>query len=1003
VEGDYEPGYTLWLTVTESDSTTEKGTATLETQEIPWWGGRTGFSTNLGDPWDPERPDIQAGDYVYGEMDNGYTSTVRMGLITGTLDLEADTIAGKIYADWFTGTLDGWCNVWEEGGPGDGFQFDADGGSYFCDFGAMGWDLQAGQQVGIQYREPDGDTVINMFEAPWMRVNAGDDWVGGNYPAGRTFWITVTDSLGNPKGYAETVSDSSSGWGGHGFETRDEDWLGIRPDIQPYDRVYIRCDDGYTHDIQVGDIADDLDVEENTISGTITADWFDETLDVRCEVWGIQNGPDGIDTTAEPDGGSFFCDFDDVGWDLLPGQSVAVQYRDPDDGDRIINTFQGPAPDMRVEKWAEGSGEALPGGLAVFTIRYRNEGEATANEVTITDTLDTNMHYEADSSGDLAPTFDGNQVIWTLGPVAPNEEFQFQIVVSNTANIDDDLVNRVEIWAAYDYRDWNNDDEAWIHIRGDGASDVYVNKRAEPNNPVPGGTYIYEIDYGNDGPVATGWTVLTDTLPVGTQIVDWYSEEGYGLWNPDKSTLSKLILEAPTLPGGWQDRIILRVRVSPAVQVGTQLTNTVELDIPVDYAYDLHDDVWVGEPRWNSHVNKDFGGGTLAPGGEIEYNVHLRNQGNEDTRTWLTDTLPAGTQLSEVWRWDGQQSIEFWPDILQGQTAVWDLGEMLPGQYYDLNIRLNIDHATEPGTVLTNCVNIGLDGDDGWPYDNEDCVVDTVRHPGPNLRLHKKVDWEWEGQLRYDIEFENIGTEILYDVVITDILPANTTLSNWWHDFWEDLDCVEDAGQLICTVSRLEPGWSSRIKFHADLAPGIVGDKGLSFLNVAEAPIDDDVYPEDNYAEVTANTGPDIYAKKWISGGQPTPGGTVTFTVEFGNQNQRPWDSSGDSRIIDTLPPEMTFVTATDPDDPSQEWLPNIDGNELQWDWGWMNHENWWRFYLVVDIAGTVEAGDVLTNTVEAWSNDPGDLEGDYDNNVYDLPVTVTLNKVYLPIVLKKR
>jgi len=1002
VEGNYEPGHTLWLTVTESNGATEKATATLQTQEIPWWGGRTGFSTNLGDPWDPERPDIQAGDYVYGEMDNGYTSTVRMGLITGTLDLEADTIAGKIYADWFTGPLDGWCGVREEGGPGDGFQFDPDGGSYFCDFGAMDWDLRAGHQVGIQYREPDGDTVINIFEAPWMRVNAGDDWVGGNYPPGHTFWITVTDSLGTPKGYAETVSDSSRGWGGDGFETRDEHWLGIRPDIEPYDRVYIRSDDGYTHVIQVGDIADDLNVEENTISGTITADWFDETLDVRCEVWGVQDGPDGIDTTAEPDGGSFFCDFDDVGWDLQPGQSVAVQYREPDDGDRIINTFQEPAPDMRVEKWVEGSGEALPSGLAVFTIRYRNEGEATANPVIITDTLDTNMHHEADNSGATSTTFDGNQVIWTLGPVAPNEEIQFQLVVSNTANVDDDLVNRVEIYAEHDYHDWNNEDEAWIHIRGDGAADVYVNKNAQPNDPVPGGTYLYEIDYGNSGPVATGPVVLVDTLPTGTRIEDWYSDGGYDLWDDSNSTVDQLILEAPTLPADWGDRIILRVKVNPGVQVGTQLTNTVELDIPVGYASHLHDDVWVGDPRWNSHVDKDFGWGMLVPGGELEYNVHVRNGGNQDTQTWLTDTLPAGTHLAEAWRWDGQQSTTFWPDILEGQTAVWDLGGMLPGQYYDLNIRLGIDHATEPGTVLTNCVRIGLDGDDSWPYDNEDCVIDTVRDHGPNLRVSKDYEWNWDGgteyRIQYEIRFENLGTETLYDVDIVDTPPAGTHFDgNWRHDFWRGITFEQVGNQLIWTLEELQPGDRSRIRFEVrlDSAPA----QGKQFVNLLEAPIDGDVYPDDNYADVTAGTGPDIYVKKWISGGQPTPGGTVTFTVEFGNQNQWPWDSTGDSRIVDTLPPEMSFVTATHPDDPSQEWLPYIDGNELQWDWGWMGHQNWWRFYLVVDIADTVETGDVLVNRIEAWSN--ADWDADELNNIFDLPMTITLNKIYLPIVLK--
>ena len=179
IEGNYEAGHTLWITVTESDGVTVKATATLDTQEIPWWGGDPGFSTNLHDPWVPGQPDIAAGDWVYGLLSNGYTSTVRVGTINGNLDVEADTVAGTIHANWFTEMLDASCGVWEDNGPGQGFTVDPDGGSYLCDFGEMGWDLLPGQNVGVQYREPNGDSVINVFRepAPELRI---DKWADGS-------------------------------------------------------------------------------------------------------------------------------------------------------------------------------------------------------------------------------------------------------------------------------------------------------------------------------------------------------------------------------------------------------------------------------------------------------------------------------------------------------------------------------------------------------------------------------------------------------------------------------------------------------------------------------------------------------------------------------------------------------------------------------------------------------------------------------------------------------
>jgi hypothetical protein len=168
VEGRYEVGHTVWLTVTNQMGTV-KATAELETQEIPWWEpGQTGFSTHLGNPWVPEPPDLVPGDEVDGRMDNGQVSTVHVGEILGTVDLELDTVEGSVYAeDWPGSTLPGRCSVWEEGGPTIEFAVNADHGAYSCDLGALGWDLQRGQTVAVQYQEPDADWVINVFREGW--------------------------------------------------------------------------------------------------------------------------------------------------------------------------------------------------------------------------------------------------------------------------------------------------------------------------------------------------------------------------------------------------------------------------------------------------------------------------------------------------------------------------------------------------------------------------------------------------------------------------------------------------------------------------------------------------------------------------------------------------------------------------------------------------------------------------------------------------------------------
>jgi hypothetical protein len=339
--GNYPAGHTLWLTVTDSVGAV-KATATVESVDGGGWGG-DGFETRWED-WSPQQPDIRAGDWVYVESDDGYNNTIQVGDIQGMLDLDADTISGNIYADWFAETLNVRCEVWEEGGPGLELTVEPDGGSYTCDLGAAGWDLKAGDQVAVLYEEPDdADLVINVFQSPWMRVNYGDDWVGGNYPMGHTFWLTVTDEFGTFKASATVETQGGGGWGGDGFETAGDDWSPEQPDIQAGDWVFFQSDDGFGDTIQVGDIQGTVDLDDDSVSGPIYAGLFADTLDVQCHAWGAPEGAPAKSSSAEPDGSvPYTCQWDPATeWDIEAYQIVAVMYIEPDDADRVINVLWG--------------------------------------------------------------------------------------------------------------------------------------------------------------------------------------------------------------------------------------------------------------------------------------------------------------------------------------------------------------------------------------------------------------------------------------------------------------------------------------------------------------------------------------------------------------------------------------------------------------------------------------------------------------------------------------
>ena len=84
-----------------------KATAQVETVADRGWGG-SGFET-VGQDWLPLRPDIQEGDWVYFESDDGYSNAMRVGAISASLDSDFDTVSGSISVPWFSQALNGRC------------------------------------------------------------------------------------------------------------------------------------------------------------------------------------------------------------------------------------------------------------------------------------------------------------------------------------------------------------------------------------------------------------------------------------------------------------------------------------------------------------------------------------------------------------------------------------------------------------------------------------------------------------------------------------------------------------------------------------------------------------------------------------------------------------------------------------------------------------------------------------------------------------------------------
>jgi uncharacterized repeat protein (TIGR01451 family) len=849
---------------------------------------------------------------------------------------------------------------------------------------------------------------------PQIRVNYAHEWIEGNYEAGHTLWITLTNATGDIKGTASGVTGPIDWWGGSaGWSTNGNvPWNGTPPDIQPGDYVYVRVDNGRTGEVRIAEITGYVDVDADTVSGNLIGDWLTGTVNGSCGIW-INNGP-GTGFSAEPPDYPYLCDFG--GWfDIQPGMDVGVDYREPDN-DQVINALRQAAPHLWINMWGEGT--PASGGNYVLHVSYNNDGDALAPNVLITHTL-WGMVYLTDTSG-LTHTGTGDPadpLVWQVGDLEPSwsgsPEFYVFVRVVNPPGAGLYADTRIDTDLNYYQGDEDRKYSWWLYDPIPELNvDLNVGKGAWTGDPVPGTDFVYNVNVCNNGSTSSDWVVLTDTLPLSTTLVDWWGQ--HMGWAEVSRSDHDLVVTRPTIQEKWCGEVYLLVHLDEAAWPGMQLHNVA--DVWTSNDWDLnnnHTESWltVGQPHPNLALSPNWVWGMQVPGGDFRYEFSYGNQGNVPLDDVLvTSTLPAGTIFSYAYTWNSQGQYAYPPDVVVSPTltqdgyAVWNVGHLANGVRKDMGVVLWIDAAAQPGTPLNIQIDISPQPWEDRYDDNTLRYQEQVNDDGPNLRVDKHTNWQWEqwGQddylLNHELRIINLGTQRLENVWITDTLPAQASLESWWRNHGPDgMNASPGDGNIVFYIPQLQPGETASISYRIRFEPGSV-KQGMAFTDWLEAPIEGDINPADNYDSVTAYSGPDVFIRKYLSGGIPEPGAIITFTVEFGNQN-RWWNGDGSypSLVIDSLPEGMTFITATAPWTPGEHWAPFlIVDNTLIWVWGPMWSQTLWWYELVVQLDPDLAPGQVLVNHVEAYGESPKDIEPDLTNNYADCAVTIPLASVTL-------
>ncbi|MFN8595734.1 MAG: PKD domain-containing protein [Anaerolineae bacterium] len=866
IELNYAVGHTLWFTITDAVGNV-KATLTDVTQVVPWWGGNnnTGYSTNMG-TWSPAQPDIEAGDWVYGALDNGFTSTLKVGTITGVIDQPNATVAGAFDVPWFSAALNGAC--WIDGVDGRiDFTADAIGGAYTCNFSPQVF--RPGDTLSVEYEEPTHDRVRYVFRVPGPNV-AVNKWAQGQPAAGSRFWYWI--EYRNDGDLAATNVTLT--------------------DTLPAEVTYVSDNSGVTP----------------TIVGNQL-------------VWSLGTLPPGANRR--------FPLIVEVAAGTAIGTPLhnVVEVSDPDDRDTGNNTQSRDDNvvaldvDLYAGVWNQG-GQPTPGQDYVYHINYGNQGGTGSGPVTLTHTLpvsSTFVEFWSDDPMWSVANTTGNQVVFTRPTIYGwyGTELYVRLHLDAAATVGTQLDTQVDIATTNETGPLNNNSATHTQFVQDPWLNLALDVHFESGITVPDHKVTFRMSDHNWGNLPGQNTRITGTLPAGTTFVTSTRQIfANNQWQqvpltPLSINGRQVVWDLGTLPTGVDQELRVTLQIDPATPIGTVLTYAARIgsagddgDASNDASSDF---IVVRGPGPNLMVRKT---GYWQDDQRIRYDLQFFNVGTTAVSgVVITETYPVSTTFNngDLW-WNHATTYD-----APARQVVWTLQDRLdPGNNGGGWLEVNVDPSIAKGVWLTNTLDISHPIGEITPDDNTAVAVVTT---GPDLFVTQAAD-------RATVKPNEVTTFMLHlgnaagrgidgtqgNVIVTDTLPAGVTfMGAHWHGCLPCMPSQTLTGQqLVLDLGTLPNNWWSDLDVVVRITN--TAQAGDVFVNAAviasnvAADIDPIVTNNTASAQVLL-TNPAFEVSK-VRSGNGVAGTTITYTVSVSNMGNL---TGTNISAIDVVPSGVTY------------------------------------------------------------------------------------------------
>lgn len=492
-----------------------------------------------------------------------------------------------------------------------------------------------------------------------------------------------------------------------------------------------------------------------------------------------------------------------------------------------------------------------------YTLTYANLGPSDAVNVHIRDVIPAgtlldptftpvgvvvNAAVGPSLTCQVVPTLDTYQLDCTpdtMGGILPsgsNGTIQFAVRVPENVPVNSIVKNQATI--ASDTGDANPSNNVSVETQNivRTLADLEIAKTA-PADVLAGNTINYVLQVTNNGPSNAQNVVVKDTLPAGVSFVSATSPAGDvscshdgGVVTCTKATLiAPAINPPPILPpqvGSNIFDVTIVGQVSPALAVGTVLSNNATVSsstedlIPGNNSIGAATNVFTDA---NVTIQKSDSPDPVVAGTNLTYTITVNNAGPSNAdQLVVTDALPAGTSFVSV---SGTGPFSVAGACTHNGAVPGSItcngGNFPPGSA-NITLVVKVDSGY-PNLSIQNTASVTWFDSNNTNQVEQNGPVDATAFTDvirlADLALDKSSDsgpWIAGSNIDFTIKLSNLGPSDVFggqtpgSIVVTDTLPAGTTLANVPNNVVVagpgGFTCTQTNGTVTCLNAAGAPG-----------------------------------------------------------------------------------------------------------------------------------------------------------------------------------------------------